>query len=197
MGVLYSAYSVSFNECVRLERSLPAGDQRVALPSRCDVPLHLQDENWMYTNVNGREPFMTVHAWRLRDKKERSPSSFLSGWNEWWIIYSWQRFRLLSRRLVFARCSFTEKLAKISHSRWNHLTVITVISCFWLKLSTPPCWLIFFRLCVELLFSSPLVRCSSAALFCPLIFTLVHSGSAPFRSSGRDFLPADRTGVLA
>ena len=62
MGVLYSAYSVSFNECVRLERSLPAGDQRVALPSRCDVPLHLQDENWMYTNVNGREPFMTVHA---------------------------------------------------------------------------------------------------------------------------------------
>ena len=62
MGVLYSAYSVSFNECVSLERSLPAGDQRVALPSRCDVPLHLQDENWMYTNVNGREPFMTVHA---------------------------------------------------------------------------------------------------------------------------------------
>ena len=57
-------------------------DQRVALPSRCDVPLHLQDENWMYTNVNGREPFMTVHAWRLREKKERSPSSFLSCWNE-------------------------------------------------------------------------------------------------------------------
>ena len=87
MGVLYSAYSVSFNECVRLERSLPAGDQRVALPSRCDVPLHLQDENWMYTNVNGREPFMTVHAWRLRDKKERSPSSFLSCWNECIYIY--------------------------------------------------------------------------------------------------------------
>ena len=88
MGVLYSAYSVSFNECVRLERSLPAGDQRVALPSRCDVPLHLQDENWMYTNVNGREPFMTVHAWRLREReKERNPSSFLSCWNECICLY--------------------------------------------------------------------------------------------------------------